>query len=184
MGELEQINGWLRPVLWGWPVLCLILLAGLLFSVRLRFFSVTHSRMWLRQTVGSLFCRKKGQGGSGLSPFQALTTALAGSIGTGNIVGVATALTLGGPGAIFWMWVSALLGMMTIFAETVLGMKYRRRDGAGRWRCTICEMDGAAGRWRLSLPGRVCSRRSGWAIWRSRTPWAVSSRKRWASRPC
>lgn len=133
MGGLEQINGWLRPVLWGWPVLCLILLAGLLFSVRLRFFSVTHSRMWLRQTVGSLFCRKKGQGGSGLSPFQALTTALAGSIGTGNIVGVATALTLGGPGAIFWMWVSALLGMMTIFAETVLGMKYRRRDGAGRW---------------------------------------------------
>ncbi len=73
------------------------------------------------------YVSEKKQSNDGISPFQALPTALAGSIGTGNIVGVATALTLGGPGAIFWMWISALLGMMTIYAETVLGMKYRKK---------------------------------------------------------
>lgn len=112
----------------------MILLAGFLFTVRLRGFQILHSRLWLSKTLGSLFGRgaKTGKKG-GISPFQALTTALAGSIGTGNIVGVATALTLGGPGAIFWMWVSAVLGMMTIFAETVLGMRYRRKDGQNHW---------------------------------------------------
>lgn len=131
---LEWINGWLQPVLWGWPVLCLILLAGVLFTFRLGFFQVTHCGLWLKKTMGSLFCREKAdEDRSNISPFQALTTALAGSIGTGNIVGVATALTLGGPGAIFWMWVSAGLGMMTIFAETVLGLKYRQKDKQGRW---------------------------------------------------
>ena len=86
----------------------------------------------MKLTFAGMFRRKK-QSNDGISPFQALTTALAGSIGTGNIVGVATALTLGGPGAIFWMWISALLGMMTIYAETVLGMKYRKKDKNGKW---------------------------------------------------
>ncbi len=129
---LEQANRWIQPVLWGWPVLLAILLAGVLFFVRLKGFPLTHVRLWMRKTLGSLFCRRRTSGeGKGISSFQALTTALAGSIGTGNIVGVATALTLGGPGAIFWMWVSAGLGMATMYAETVLGMRYRQTDGQG-----------------------------------------------------
>lgn len=133
---IEKINSVLNPILWGWPVLIAILLAGANFSFRLGFFQFRHCILWLKSTLGSLFSPKKKalQGGkSGISQFQALTTALAGSIGTGNIVGVATALTIGGPGAIFWMWVSALFGMATIFAENVLGMKYRVKDSEGHW---------------------------------------------------
>ncbi len=81
---------------------------------------------------------EKNKAMTAFSPFQALTTALAGSIGTGNIVGVATALTLGGPGAICWMWISALLGMMTIYAETVLGMKYRKKIKTENGLAALC----------------------------------------------
>lgn len=129
---IEKVNHFIQPILWGWPVLICILLAGILFTVRLRFFQFTKIGLWMKLTFAGMFRRKK-QSNDGISPFQALTTALAGSIGTGNIVGVATALTLGGPGAIFWMWISALLGMMTIYAETVLGMKYRKKDKNGKW---------------------------------------------------
>ncbi len=129
---IETITHFLQPVLWGWPVLLCILFAGILFTVRLHFFQFTRIGLWLRLTAGQLL-RRKPRGGDGISPFQALTTALAGSIGTGNIVGVATALTIGGPGAVFWMWVSAIFGMMTVYGETVLGMKYRKKDKNGKW---------------------------------------------------
>lgn len=129
---IKSVNDFLHPLIWGWPVLAAILLAGANFSFRSGFFQFTHCRLWMHITFGNLFKNKK-QNDDGISPFQAVTTALAGSIGTGNIVGVATALTLGGPGAIFWMWVSSLLGMMTIFSENVLGMKYRRKNMDGTW---------------------------------------------------
>lgn len=135
MHVLFAIGQGLKGFLWGWPVLSAILLAGANLSVRSGFFQLTYARLWLRKTAFALFgqsARKEGK--QGVSALQAVSTALAGSIGTGNIVGVATALTLGGPGAIFWMWISALLGMMTIFSETVLGMKYRVRDESGFWR--------------------------------------------------
>ena len=132
-GWIEQVNGFLHPLIWGWPILAAILLVGANFSFRLGFFQFTKCKLWLKITAGNIFSPKP-RGSDGISPFQALTTALAGSIGTGNIVGVATALTLGGPGAIFWMWVSALLGMMTIFAENVLGMEYRLKNPDGTWR--------------------------------------------------
>ncbi len=122
--SLENLVERLHAVLWGWPVLALILLAGLNLSFRLNFFQFTHCILWIKNTICKIFCRKQSQE-EGLSPFQALTTALAGSIGTGNIVGVATAITIGGPGAIFWMWISAVFGMASIFAETVLGVKCR-----------------------------------------------------------
>lgn len=131
--KIEQVNDFLHPLIWGWPILAAILLAGANFSFRSGFFQFTHCRLLFHITIGSLF-RKKSKDQNGISPFQALTTALAGSIGTGNIVGVATAITIGGAGAIFWMWVSALLGMMTIFAENVLGMKYRQKNPDGTWR--------------------------------------------------
>lgn len=134
---LEQINRILRPVVWGWPTLGAILLAGANYSFRLGFFQIRHCGLWMKTALGGILRRQGGTTVSGhgeMTQFQALTTALAGSIGTGNIVGVATALTIGGPGSIFWMWISAFLGMMTVFAENVLGMKYRVRDSFGHWR--------------------------------------------------
>ena len=131
---LAGVNRWVQPVLWGWPVLLLILLAGVIYTVRLRGFQIARVGLWMDHTVVGMFRRKSGRDGDkGITPFQSVTTALAGSIGTGNIVGVATAITLGGPGAIFWMWISALFGMMTIYAETVLGLRYRTKDEHGRW---------------------------------------------------
>lgn len=95
------------------------------------FFQVRWLSKWMRLTVGSLFARKGGRQklpAHSITPFQALSTALAAAIGTGNIVGVAIALSTGGPGAIFWMWASAFLGMMTSFAEKTLGIRYRYPD--------------------------------------------------------
>lgn len=132
---LERINGILNSIVWGPAVLSLILIAGIWFSLRSGFFQFTGIRVWWDKTFRTLFRRKKTKQKKekGISPFQALTTALAGSIGTGNIVGVATALTLGGPGAIFWMWIAAFFGMMTVFAEIVLGVRYRVRNKRGEW---------------------------------------------------
>ena len=129
---IESVNQFLHPLLWGWPVLSAILLAGANLTIRSGFFQFTHCILWIKTTFCILFRHQKASK-EGISPLQALTTALAGSIGTGNIVGVATALTIGGPGAIFWMWISALFGMMTIFAENVLGMKYRVKNEKGEW---------------------------------------------------
>ena len=82
---IEKVNHFIQPILWGWPVLICILLAGILFTVRLRFFQFTKIGLWMKLTFAGMFRRKK-QSNDGISPFQALTTALAGSIGTGNIV--------------------------------------------------------------------------------------------------
>ncbi len=131
---MENISQVLREILWGWPVLMGILAVGLHLSIRTGFLPFTHCIFWLKNTIGSCFPKKgreKTQKTGKISPIQALLTALAGSIGTGNIVGVATALTLGGPGAIFWMWVSAGIGMTTIWAETVLAVKYRTKGPDG-----------------------------------------------------
>lgn len=133
---LEYWAHLLREILWGWPVLAGILLAGIHLSIRTGFLPFTHCIFWLKNTIGSFLKPHKGEKrkkSSGISPIQALMTALAGSIGTGNIVGVATALTIGGPGAIFWMWVSAGIGMTTIWGEAVLAVKYRVKGKDGRF---------------------------------------------------
>lgn len=117
----------IRSALWGWHVLLLILAAGVYFSISTGFFQLRHLGKWFKTAVlGSAGRGKKG----GVTQFQALTAALAGSIGTGNIVGVAAAITAGGPGALFWMWVSSLFGMMTVFAENLLSARNRRAPGA------------------------------------------------------
>ena len=116
--------------LWNPWLLGLFLLTGLVYSVGSGWFQIFGFRTWWRATAGSLLRRQKGRGG-GLSPLQALATALASTMGTGSIAGVAAALTLGGPGAVFWMWVSALLGMMTSFGEKLLAVQYQRPGPEG-----------------------------------------------------
>lgn len=115
----------LADALWNPWLLGLFLAAGLVYSIGSGFFQIFGLRTWWHCTAGSLL-RNQQKGGRGLSPLQALATALASTMGTGSIAGVAAALTLGGPGAVFWMWVSALLGMMTGCGEKLLAVRYQR----------------------------------------------------------
>ncbi len=133
---ISHLNQMLNSVLWGRGMLLCFLLVGLLFTIGTHFFQVRWFPQWMRLTIGSVLSRnspKKDLSAHSITPFQALSTALAAAIGTGNIVGVAIALSTGGPGAIFWMWASAFLGMMTSFAEKTLGIRYRYKDVKNRW---------------------------------------------------
>ena len=115
-------------------MLVLLISTGIFLTIKTRFFQFRRFGYVMKNTVGSLFNTKLHEKDSkNVSPFQAVTTALAGTIGTGSIAGVATALFAGGPGAIFWMWVSALLGMVTKYSEIVLSLKYREKNEAGAW---------------------------------------------------
>ena len=115
-------------------MLLLLFVVGLFLTIRLRGFQFRRFGYIIKNTVGGLFQKSLHAKDSGsVSPFQAVTTALAGTIGTGSIAGVATALFAGGPGAIFWMWVSALLGMVTKYSEIVLSIKYREKNESGIW---------------------------------------------------
>ena len=108
--------------------------AGLWLSLVTGFFHMRRAGMVLRCTLGSLLPgRRRGKTEDGVTPFQAVSTALAGTLGIGNIAGVATAIVAGGPGAVFWMWCSALPGMATKFSEVLLAVEYRVRDREGRW---------------------------------------------------
>ena len=124
-----QVLESLTSLAWGWPTIGLFLLTGAYYSLRTGFFSLFGLREWWGATVGGRRGRARVRGG--LSPMQTISTALAATIGTGSIAGVATALTFGGPGAVFWMWVSALLGMMTGWAEKALAISLRRRTADG-----------------------------------------------------
>ena len=120
----------LTDFIWSPWLLGLFLLTGLVYSLGSGFFQIFGFRLWLCSTLGSLFHGRK-KAGDGLSSLQALATALASTMGTGSIAGVATALTLGGPGAVFWMWISALLAMMTGCGEKLLAVKYQRPAPGG-----------------------------------------------------
>ena len=126
--EIMEIAGELlekvHRLVWGPGLLILMLGTGILYTGKSRGFQIFGWKVWWSETIG------KGDRNSG---FQTACTALAATIGTGNIVGVATALKAGGPGAVFWMWISALLGMMTGYAEVWLGIHYRYRNKKGRW---------------------------------------------------
>lgn len=127
---LEKLNAVLSPLM-----VILLLLAGGYLSIGTRFFQLRRFGSTLRGTVGSLFSRRrKKDAQSGLTPFQAVSTALAGTLGTGNIVGVATAIVSGGPGAIFWMVVSAFFGMITKYAEVLLAVEFQIKDKNGQLR--------------------------------------------------
>ena len=137
MEKVAEINGMVNSFIWGAPGLVLIIGAGILLTIFTKFFQLTHLKQWWKATVGTMF-RKKEQAetqtnGKSLSVFKAFCTALAATVGTGNIAGVATAIVVGGPGAVFWMWIAAFLGMMTKFSEIVLGIYFRRRNADGEW---------------------------------------------------
>ncbi len=125
---ISLVEGWS----WSYPLLILLVGTGLFLSIRLVFLQFRKFGFAMKNTLGKLF--HKHQAGKGeITPFQALTTALAATVGTGNIVGVTGAIIIGGPGAVFWMWVSALLGMCTKYCEVFLAIKYRERNAAGDW---------------------------------------------------
>ncbi len=133
---IAGINGAINNFVWGVPVLTLLILTGVLMTVLTRVFQITHVGHWLKNTIGSIF--KKHVSGhtkdaGSISQFQALCTALAATVGVGNIAGVATAIVSGGPGSIFWMWLAAFVGMMTNYSENVLGIYFRRRNAEGEW---------------------------------------------------
>ena len=129
---ITRLNEAINQIIWGIPMMLLIVGVGLYLSLRLRFLQFRRFGHILKNTVGKAFERGAGHAGA-VSPFKAMCTALAASIGTGNIAGVAGAIALGGPGAIFWMWVSAVFGMCTKYAEVTLSIAYRQRNEAGDW---------------------------------------------------
>lgn len=129
LGMVEKVHGWV----WGSWLLLLFLGAGIYFTGRLRGFQLLHLSGWWRRTAGTLG-KENDDKGTG-SQFATACTALAATVGTGNIAGVATAIAAGGPGAVFWMWISAFLGMATAYAETFLGITYRYRGSDGQYVC-------------------------------------------------
>ncbi|MBO4415335.1 MAG: sodium:alanine symporter family protein [Lachnospiraceae bacterium] len=133
---VADVNGTVNGIVWGVPALVLLIGTGILMTVLTKFFQFRRfGHMW-KNTIGGLFSNKnirKSQEKHSISQFQALCTALSATIGTGNIAGVAYAITMGGPGSIFWMWIAAIVGMMTNYSENVLGIYFRRRNEKGEW---------------------------------------------------
>ena len=129
---ITRVNQVVNNFIWGLPAMVCILGVGLLLSVRTNFLQIRKFPYAIKTTLGRIFKHKDASDGT-MTPFQAVCTALAGTVGTGNIAGVAGAIAIGGPGAVFWMWCSALLGMCTKFAEVTLAVHYRERSDAGEW---------------------------------------------------
>ena len=127
---IYNINQALNNFIWGVPAMVCIIGVGLYLSARTGFLQVRKFGYAIRTTIGRMFKKKEASDGS-ITPFQAVCTALAATVGTGNIAGVAGAIAIGGPGAVFWMWISALLGMGTKFSEVVLAVHYRERNDRG-----------------------------------------------------
>lgn len=133
---VESVNDAVNGFVWGVPMLILIISTGIFMSIRTGFFQITKIKYWFGETLFAIFKKKsvtKTKDKKAISQFQALATALAATIGTGNIAGVATAIVIGGPGAVFWMWMSAFFGMMTNFSEKVLGIYFRKKNSNGEW---------------------------------------------------
>ena len=135
MDKIMAINSTVNGIVWGIPMLILIVGTGIYMTVKLNFFQFRHFGYAMKNTIGKVLDksqRVEAQKGA-ITPMQAVTTALAATVGTGNIVGVTGAIALGGPGAVFWMEISALLGMATKFSEVTLATKYREKNDKGDW---------------------------------------------------
>ena len=135
--KLAEVNSVINDFVWVKIGLFLLIGAGVLMTCCTKFFQVGHIGHWWKETIGSVFKRDsaatKKTDKKAITQFQSLCTALAATIGTGNIAGVSAAIVIGGPGAVFWMWIAAFFGMMTNFSENVLGNYYRRRNKDGEW---------------------------------------------------
>ena len=129
---ITNINKAVNNIVWGVPAMALILGVGLFLTLGSRFLQFRKFGYAMKQTIGRIFDKKEAKEGS-MTPFQAVCTALAATVGTGNIAGVAGAIAIGGPGAVFWMWISALLGMCTKFAEVTLAVHFREKNAKGDW---------------------------------------------------
>ena len=133
---ITNVNNAINGAVWGWPALILLGFVGVLTTCLTGFFQLTHFRFWMKHTIGAIIGEKHVIAHTEdrtISQFQSLCTALAATVGTGNIVGVAGAIATGGPGAVFWMWIIAFFGMMTNYSENVLGILYRRKNSDGEW---------------------------------------------------
>lgn len=134
--QATEINSAVNNFVWVTLGLVLLLGTGILMTILTKFFQVSHFGHWMKKTIGSLFDKKVSghtKEHASISQFQALCTALAATVGVGNIAGVAAAIVSGGPGAIFWMWLAAFFGMMTNYSENVLGIYYRKKNIKGEW---------------------------------------------------
>ena len=157
---LAGINDVINEFVWVKIGIVLLIGTGILMTVLTGFFQVTHIGHWLKKTIGSLFDKKvishTGEKAS-ISQFQALCTALAATVGVGNIAGVSAAIMTGGPGAVFWMWAAAFFGMMTNYSENILGIYYRRKNHEGEWSggAMYYLQDGLGGYKHMKIPGKV-----------------------------
>ena len=127
---IEQINNVVNNFIWGVPAMICIIGVGLFLSVRTRFLQIRKFPYAMKVTIGRMLKKREASDGA-LTPFQAVCTALAATVGTGNVAGVAGAIAIGGPGAVFWMWISALLGMCTKFSEVTLAVHFREKNAEG-----------------------------------------------------
>lgn len=131
---MAEFFNWLAyDILWGPPLIAIIVITGIYLTVRSKFFQIVHIKYIFKRTLGCILKKDKSSEKEDgmLSPYEALATAVGGSVGFGNIAGVATAVTTGGPGAVFWMWVTALMGMLIKQVEVTLAVYYRRTDEDG-----------------------------------------------------
>ncbi|MCQ2437439.1 MAG: alanine:cation symporter family protein, partial [Clostridia bacterium] len=136
LNVVSDVNDAVNNVVWGWPALILLAFVGVLMTLLTKVFQLSHFAHWWKNTIGAIFKDKKvisHTKDKSISQFQSLCTALAATVGTGNIVGVSGAIIIGGPGAVFWMWLIAFFGMMTNYSENVLGIFYRRKNSEGEW---------------------------------------------------
>ena len=129
---IETVNTAINNFVWGIPAMTCIIGVGLYLSIRTGFIQLRKLGYSMKMTIGKIFAKAEAKVGS-ITPFQAVCTALASTVGTGNIAGVAGAIAIGGPGAVFWMWISALLGMCTKFAEVILAVHFREKNDHGDW---------------------------------------------------
>ena len=131
LSMIESINSVVNNFIWGVPAMICIIGVGLYLSIRTRFLQIRKFPYSMKVTLGRMMKKKEASDGA-LTPFQAVCTALAATIGTGNVAGVAGAIAIGGPGAVFWMWVWAFVGMTIKHAEVTLGCYYRSKDSQGK----------------------------------------------------
>ena len=130
LSTIENINNVVNNFIWGVPAMICIIGVGLYLSIRMGFIQIRRFTYAMKVTIGRIFRKREASDGA-LTPFQAVCTALAATVGTGNIAGVAGAIAIGGPGAVFWMWVSAMLGMCTKFSEVILAVHFREKNDKG-----------------------------------------------------